>query len=426
MLETVRKVAERSGLNDWRIVEKTTVSHQAFFVKHKLDQHRISNTTHTTLYIYVDREGNGRKMRGSAAHEIFPGTSEEEIARSVETMKYNASLALNPYYELVKNEKQSEEKKDYDLLKVLRTVVTAIQSVKDTATEKINSYEIFANEYYYHIVNSQGVDVSFNTMDEEVEVIINSVDKGHEIELYHRVNFADKPLNEITDGILEVFRYAKDRTQATPTKKGNYTVLMTGSNNRRLLEYFMMKSSTGMVYRRFSQVKPGDVVQSGDDCDKLTIWARRELPYSSRNKPFSEEGLRAQDVIIMEDGVYKNYWGDKTTAYYLGIENITPANNFTVAPGSLTVAEMKKDPYLEIIQFSDFNVNPMTGTFGGEIRLAYWHDGEKVIPVTGGSMTADISEVIKTIRLSRETEQYDYCLVPRTIRLLNVAISGEE
>ncbi len=139
MLETVRKVAERSGLNDWRIVEKTTVSHQAFFVKHKLDQHRISNTTHTTLYIYVDREVNGRKMRGSAAHEIFPGTSEEEIARSVQTMKYNASLALNPYYELVKNEKQTEEKKDYDLLKVLRTVVTAIQSVKDTATEKITS-----------------------------------------------------------------------------------------------------------------------------------------------------------------------------------------------------------------------------------------------------------------------------------------------
>ncbi|MBQ1878698.1 MAG: TldD/PmbA family protein, partial [Erysipelotrichaceae bacterium] len=77
-------------------------------------------------------------------------------------------------------------------------------------------------------------------------------------------------------------------------------------------------------------------------------------------------------------------------------------------------------------QFSSFVMNPMTGDFGGEIRLAYYYDGKTVTPVTGGSMTADISEVIKTIRLSRETEQYDYCLVPRTIRLLNVAISGEE
>ena len=426
MLELVRRTVESCNVDDWRIVENSTVSHQVFFVKQKLDQHRISNTTHTTLYIYVDREADGRKMRGTAAHEIYPGSSEEEIRASIETMKYNASLALNPYYPLVADEKHAEEKKEYDLLETLKTVVCAIQNVKDTETEKINSYEIFVNEHYYHIVNSQGVDVSFNTMDEETEVIINSIDKGHEIELYHRVNFADKPLSEITDGILEVFRYAKDRTQAVTTRKGRYNVILSGSNNPRFFQYFLMKANTGMVYNRTSQVKIGDICQEGDECDKVTLWGRKQLPYSSHNSPYSDDGQAVKDVAILEDGVYKNYWGDKTTAYYLGIDEVTGVNNFEVSGGKMPVEELKKEPYLEIIQFSDFNINPLTGTFGGEIRLAYWYDGEKVIPVTGGSMTCSMSEALKTIRFSRETRQFDSSVVPASILIRNVAVSGIE
>ena len=157
----------------------------------------------------MDKEVDGKKMRGQAAHEIYGSDSDEKILKDIDEMRKNALLALNPYFEI--------PAKDFGLLDVLKTLVSAIQNVRDTETEKINSYELFANEYYYHVINSRGVDISFNTMDEEAEVIINSIDGDHEIELYHRVKFANQPLNEITDGILDVFRYAKDRTKAVPT-----------------------------------------------------------------------------------------------------------------------------------------------------------------------------------------------------------------
>ena len=71
-------------------------------------------------------------------------------------------------------------------------------------------------------------------------------------------------------------------------------------------------------------------------------------------------------------------------------------------------------------------MNPMIGTFGGEIRLAYYSDGEKVIPVTGGSITCNMNDVLNSIRISSDTRQIDSCIVPRTIEIPGVAVAGEE
>ena len=44
---------------------------------------------------------------------------------------------------------------------------------------------------------------------------------------------------------------------------------------------------------------------------------------------------------------------------------------------------------------------------GGEVRLAYLHDGEKVTPITGISVSGKLSEVLNSIRLSEETVAYN-------------------
>ncbi|MBR0384915.1 MAG: hypothetical protein IJI05_00030, partial [Erysipelotrichaceae bacterium] len=66
MFEILKKLAALADVSDWKLVEKTTLSHQAFFVKQQLDQHRISDTVATTLTVYVDQETENGKMRGSA------------------------------------------------------------------------------------------------------------------------------------------------------------------------------------------------------------------------------------------------------------------------------------------------------------------------------------------------------------------------
>ena len=50
---------------------------------------------------------------------------------------------------------------------------------------------------------------------------------------------------------------------------------------------------------------------------------------------------------------------------------------------------------------------------GGEIRLAYWHDGKKIVPVTGISFSGSAAEALNSIRLSNEITTQDRYTGPR-------------
>ena len=57
---------------------------------------------------------------------------------------------------------------------------------------------------------------------------------------------------------------------------------------------------------------------------------------------------------------------------------------------------------LQVDFFSDY--------IGGEIRLAYYCDGEKTVPVTGISITGSLKQVLSSIRLSCKESSFDgYC-----------------
>ena len=420
------EILNKSNLADYQIVQKETVSHQAFFIKQQLDQHRISSVTHTKLTIYVDSQDKSK--RGSATKEIYPNETDEEIRKDIESMKFDASLAMNKYYPLVEDQHYFEEKEDFDLVKSLENVVKAVQSIEDTETEKINSYEIFVDEERYHIYNSKDVDVTFNKTSEMVEIVINSLSKEHEVEVYHMIEAgADQTSEAIRQEILEVFKKASDRSKAVPAKKMSKAhVLISGSDLKEFFDYFRAKINAQMIYGGMSQNKVGDVIQKGDDCDKITLKAVKEMNYSNTNLPYSLEGVKASNFTILDNGKYVNNVGSARFAYYLGLDDVKYASNFTVEPGSKSIEEMKKDPYLEIAQFSSFQVDTVTGDFGGEFRLAYYYDGNSVTPVTAGSVTINMNDVLDHIYLSKESKQYNDCIIPVAIELFDIEVAGQE
>ena len=420
------EILNKSNLADYQIVQKETVSHQAFFIKQQLDQHRISSVTHTKLTIYVDSQDKSK--RGSATKEIYPNETDEEIRKDIESMKFDASLAMNKYYPLVEDQHYFEEKEDFDLVKSLENVVKAVQSIEDTETEKINSYEIFVDEERYHIYNSKDVDVTFNKTSEMVEIVINSLSKEHEVEVYHMIEAgADQTSEAIRQEILEVFKKASDRSKAVPAKKMSKAhVLISGSDLKEFFDYFRAKINAQMIYGGMSQNKVGDVIQKGDDCDKITLKAVKEMNYSNTNLPYSLEGVKASNFTILDNGKYVNNVGSARFAYYLGLNDVKYASNFTVESGSKSIEEMKKDPYLEIAQFSSFQVDTVTGDFGGEFRLAYYYDGNSVTPVTAGSVTINMNDVLDHIYLSKESKQYNDCIIPVAIELFDIEVAGQE
>ena len=100
--------------------------------------------------------------------------------------------------------------------------------------------------------------------------------------------------------------------------------------------------------------------------------------------------------------------------------------NFEVDGGEKSAADLITGDYLEIVEFSDFQVDAMTGDIFGEIRLAYYHDGDTITPVSGGSVSGDLKEALKEMYMSVNTRRYNNVEIPSVTRLEKVTVTGIE
>lgn len=417
------ELLKASKADDYLIRTTTTTSSEAFFIGQKLDMNRSKEVTHTMLTVYMDSEDG--KFRGSASKEIHPSMNEEEMKASIDSLIYAASFVKNPMFPLVCDVQEEVSYEPIDIHAQLVKLTKAMQAVQTKENEKVNSYEIFVNQQKKTIINSKGVQVSFGAVECEIEVVINVNEEGHEIELLKDMRFADKPAEEITKEVEDLFKNGHDRLKAQPTKANqDMTVLLTGDDVPQFFGYFLSHANASSVFMGISRAKLGEKM-TGEDADDLTIKGVADLKGSSRNVPYDTDGNPVKDITLFEKGVCKSYYGSLQHASYIQLDNTTSIFNFTVDAGSVSVEDMKKEPYLEIKDFSAFVLDPVAGNFGGEIRLGYYYDGEKTVPVTGGSLSANFSEVLKTIKFSKETRQMNSAIVPCAIQLKHTSISGE-
>ena len=71
-------------------------------------------------------------------------------------------------------------------------------------------------------------------------------------------------------------------------------------------------------------------------------------------------------------------------------------------------------------------MDEITGDIFGEIRLAYLHDGDKTVPVSGGSISGSMNDFIRTMRMSSDSTQYDDMRIPSLTLLHDVTVTGAE
>ena len=122
---------------------------------------------------------------------------------------------------------------------------------------------------------------------------------------------------------------------------------------------------------------------------------------------FDADGVTLADRKIIENGKVVGMFGANRFAEYLGEKPTGNLRCVEVEKGTLTDEELLKAPYLECVSLSGLQLDLYNDYIGGEIRLAYYHDGEKVVPLTGISMSGRLSEVLANIRLSDKTRVFE-------------------
>lgn len=419
-LEQLLRILKSSGADAWEVADINEWGWEFYFIRHKLDQHRTKAVDSFSVKVY--RKLDDGQFLGSASAAVAPDASEEEMKRIVDGLYRDASYVKNPFYTLNKPAGETaEESVPTDMKAVCGDFLRAMQSVPETETEDLNSYEIFVSEIRRRFLNSEGVDVTSVYPSSMVEAVVNARKDGHEIELYRLFHSGTCSREQLTQDLTEALTYGRDKLVTSPTPSlGRADVVFSTDPARELYSYFIDRLSAGMVFRGMSDWKIGDVVAP----ENMMVEAVKALPNSSKNTPWDAEGAPIRDLTLIDHGKAAAYWGSRQFSQYLGLESSFSASNFSVSGGTESAADLRTGDYLEVVEFSDFQTDPITGDIAGEIRLGYLHQGGKVTPVSGGSVSGNVKELLDGFRFSEETRQYDTLLIPAVTRIQGVTVTG--
>lgn len=424
MIGQIKAALEQSEIKEYRITEIVQESLECFFIRKRLDQKRRTDLTRYFVTVFRPFEKDGQKMLGSSTVNIHPGMEEGEMLDVLQGAYSAAALVCNPYYELTQGEKREMTPAKgrfagQSLEESIRQMTAALYEADTREEVFINSAEIFAKRMAYHIVNSRGVDVGYETCLVSGEYVVQCP-KPQDVETYHRFAYRDAETEQLRRQVEEALSATRARAEAVKAPKaGEYTIILSGEQVREVLSYYLSRSQTSMIYQKYSNYETGAPVQGQKiQGDALTIELKAKEPYSA-------EGIPMQDRILMEKGILKTLHGGSRFAYYLGIEPTGDYQCISVPEGSRTLEEMKSAPYLHIVSFSDFQMDDFSGYFGGEIRLAFWYDGETVTPVTGGSVNGSILEVQERMIFSKEQYRDENYNGPYAVLIEGVKVAGE-
>ncbi len=404
MKELVNIIKSVEGVDAYKIVEIKTISKELFIVGRKLETVRSTSVVDKKVSVYVK---NGDAM-GDSSFEVFQSMDNDEIRRKTQQAVERAKLIYNKPYSLVEGGEEKYEIesniKNFDFDALAFKIADAVFKADSYKNGSINALEIFVYEEDKRVLNSEGVDKTQKSYRAMVEAIPTWTTEKESVELYEQYNFTDFNADEITEEIDEKMKEVRDREYAVKLQKtGNYAVILRPQETCELIKELTYGLSYASVYARANVFKVGDDIQEGSVGDKLGVTMRGKLKGSRYSAAFDGDGVTLKDVRIIDGGKVSSYYGDNRFGQYLGKtkEEISGALSCVeVDTGSVKKEEAEKISRIEIVSMSGIQVDIYNDYIGGEIRLAYYYEGDKVTPITGISMSGRLSEVLKKVRFS--------------------------
>ena len=405
MKQIIDLLRENQNLSAWRVSETATASYELFFVHKNLETVRATDTVSTRVTVYVDHDGK----RGDSTFTVSAAMTEKDMEEKIFSAVRRARLVSNQPYELppagVLNAQMPTNMANEDPKALGRRIADAVFAADTGEGLSINACEIFLYRDTLRVRNSNGVDKTQVTHRVMIEAIPTFTDENQSVELYEDYRFTDFEPDKITAEIARKMREVRDRAQAQkPQTPMKVNVLLRPQEISSLIRNLAYSLNYSTVYAHANPFKVGDDLQKDGDGDKLTVTMKGVIPGSERSACFDDDGAALKDTRIIQGGIVQSYFGSSRFGQYLEVRessgNLPCAQ---VGPGTVSQADMKRAPYLECVSLSGLQVDLYSDYIGGEIRLAYYFDGEKAYPVTGVTMSGKLSDALRSLRLTEET-----------------------
>lgn len=412
MLEYLLSLLEKHHIKEYCINEKVTETRELFYVRSSLDLSRAKKVKLYTVTVLVPV---GSDQKGQSTVTISPLLTREEVELKLCGCIESAKNAPNPSFDLPESHVCDLTKGKEDILELAQKTANALFAPKSDSAF-INSAEIFAEAVTIHTVTSSGGDIRYNSHRITGE-FVTQAKEPEDVELYIPFDYDEFDENAIKELVTESLNSARDRAKAVKAlKTGTYSVMLDGQFIGQLLGLYLDRASADYVYMNYSDYKVGDIVQDGKH--PLTINLKTTAP-------FSADGIRMQDRVLIENGKVMSIVGATRFCRYLGIEPTGIYKSIEVPLGSTPMSEMLSENTLYVVAFSDFQCDSFTGVFGGEIRLAYLYQDGKITPVTGGSVNGNLLKLQNDMTFSAEHYSSRAYKGPKAVKIEGVTVAGE-
>lgn len=424
MIQRIKSALARCGISLWRVNEHVEETAELFFVKKQLDTQRSKDVRKYEVTVFRDVEGaEGEKpARGFTSVQLIASMDDGQIDQELKGAYFAAQFAANPYFDLpdpvqAPMVEKNGELAEAPLAQSAGKMVKALFAADVHEDAFVNSAELFVSRSSHHIVSSEGTDVSYTDASVKGEFVVQ-YREPEDVEMHNIFEYDALDEQALTAKVAEALTFVRDRARAQKVlKSGKYDLVLSGNAVAEVLRYYWNRSSAPMVYAKYSTWQQGEDVQGETKGERLNISLRATDPYS-------EEGIPMADLPLLEDGTLKAWHGPNRFCRYMGVKPTGWMKKFSCANGTVPFEELKQGPCLWAVTFSDFQMDEMSGHFGGEIRLAYLIEDGKAIPVTGGSVNGSILDAQKDLAFSTErylTAEYDG---PYAVRMKNISVAG--
>ncbi|MBO5221088.1 MAG: hypothetical protein J6C26_02115 [Clostridia bacterium] len=395
------------GVSDYRLNTVVTKSYELFFVHKKLETVRATDTASRNVTVYV-KHGD---FMGDYTFPVYVSQTDTEIADKVADAVKKAQLIDNPYYDLPAEGTLSaaadSNLESMPAEELGAKIADAAFAASCYANGSINALEVFLYRDEVSVINSRGTEKSEVRLHAMIEAIPTWNNGDESVEIYEDHRFTEFDAAAITEEIDRKMQEVRDRCFAkAPNEKLTCPVVLNAPELAYLAMDLAGELNYASVYNKTNAFAKGDSLQKNPTGDLLNITLRGRMKGSVRSALFDADGTAMTDTTVIEKGSAVGYYGASRFAQYL---QLPPTGNLPCAEvnvGTLTAEELKAQPYFECISMSGLQLDIYNDYIGGEVRLAYYVDGDNKTPVTGISISGKLSDCLSEIRLSSTETVY--------------------
>lgn len=410
----------------WKLEEVEVERHNIYFEKSE-EESFIRGKRKDYLVTVYKKLG---KNIGESAVTIKEG---EDVKRKIKEAIIAAKLIKNPYYTPFEKSnkypefKKSKELPSYEELKA--KVKEACEAIKGTDA-KINAFEVFTKKSSAAVTTSLGQELREEHNAAYAECVITIKGKRGEMEYLPMRQESLLDQVNLKEFVEQNYHIAKDISNSTTPKTFNGNVILTGD---ALGEFFITSpndnpavfhSSARFKFMKLSRFELGKPFEKEILGDKITIKSNPLIKDGARSVSFDSNLVPARELVLIENGIFKNFLASKRYADYLKVKPTGPVGNIEVGLGQTPMDDFYKDGTCEIVSFSWFSPNIYAGDFTAEVRLGYFIKDGKKIPFKGGMLVGNYFKLLGNCILSKEKWSKSGYYGPKAILFRNCLLSA--